>query len=193
MTTVDEPRVPVAPPAKTVSILPAMTVVIIAVLSLLAFVVVDVTVSPNVTPTTVLAVVVGDGLKVDPTTQVFAGAIQDGEPPANITPGLIAPEYTKWLSDVSTGGGPGIDYDLEWRLEIAAPRADLFGFYASNLEARGWQLFSKGSAPDGQGDEVLFQKEGDDGNYWEEGVIAEPTKLGRTIYRVRLYLVDDTD
>ena len=137
MTYVDEPRVPVAPPAKTVSILPAMAVVVIAVLTLLSFAIVDIVISPNVTPTTVPAVVVGDGLKIDPTSQVFGGAVQSGEPPANIAAGLIAPDNTKWLGNVATGGGPGIDYDLEWRLEIAAPRADLFGFYQSNLEARG--------------------------------------------------------
>ncbi len=193
MTALDEPRIPVAPPAKTVSILPAMTVVAIAVLTLVSFAVVDFVVSPSVTPTTVPAVVVGGGLKVDPTTQVFDGALQGGEPPANIATGLIAPDATRWLGDVATGGAAGVDYDLEWRLEVAAPRADLFGFYQSNLEARGWDLFSKGSAPGDQGDEVLFQKAGGDGNYWELGVIAKPTHLSRTTYLVRLYLVDNTE
>jgi hypothetical protein len=180
----------VPPRVRPFSILPAAAVLVLAVLTLASFAVVDLWVSPSTTPTTLPAVVVG-ALRLDPTTPVFAGWVSDGNPPADISTGLIAPEGTVYVATVSTGGDPA-DFDNEVRLSVPAPESQLLGFYKANLAARGWQLFSKGAAPTG-GDELIFEKGGNNGDYWDLGVIAQTTRARRTAYTLRLFDVGDDE
>jgi hypothetical protein len=180
------------PAARKFSILPAAAVLVLAVLTLVSFAVVDLWVSPTTTPTTLPSIVVGTHLKVDQSTQVFGGWRVDGLPPTNIASVLIAPDDTNYVRAVPTGGA-GVDYDMAVDLSVAAPRAELLGFYRSNLELIGWQLFSTGPAPGGGGDELIFEKGGDNGDDWDCGVIARATTSGRTTYEFRLFDVGDDE
>jgi hypothetical protein len=179
------------PPARKFSILPAAAVLVLAVLTLISFAVVDLWVSPTTTPTTLPSVIIG-ALRDDPTTQVFGGwRTPDGLPPSDISSVLIAPEHTRFVGTVQTGGGGG-DYDMAIDLSIPAPRSELLGFYKANLESIGWQLFSSGAAHGG-GEEFIFEKGGDNGDNWECGVIAKATSAGRTTYEFRLFDVGDDE
>jgi hypothetical protein len=178
------------PAARPFSILPAAIVLVLAVLTLGSFAVVDLWVSPSTTATT-LPNIVGT-LRVDPSTPVFGGWRSDGLPPTNIASALLAPVGAIYVHTVPTGGSPGVDYDNEVRLSVPAPRAKLLGFYRANLEALGWQLFSTGPAHGG-GDQLIFEKGGTNGDYWDAGVIAQATVHGHTIYVFRLFDVGDNE
>ena len=176
------------PPSHTVSILPAAVVLILAVAMLFIFGFINFVDSPVTTATT-QPIVLG-GLANDPHTQVFAGFVGQGVPPGDIATSLIAPARTTAIGVVATGGGGVANYDREVRLSVDAPRSRLLGFYRSNLEARGWRLFSTGTASGG-GAELLFQKAGTDGWYWESGVVAQPTRRGATVFIYRLLQASD--
>jgi hypothetical protein len=184
--------VPLAPPARRVSILPAASVLALAVLTLIIVLVANSFDNSVVTPTT-LPVVLG-GLPAASSTAdaaLFAKAVQDGVPPANIASALIAPKHTVWLENVATGGAGTGDYDREWSFSVAASRARVLGFYSADLKALGWSLFSTGAAPNGAGDELLFQKGGADGWYWNAGVVAQPTVSAKTVFTFRIFQVID--
>ncbi len=182
-------RLPLTPPSRQFSILPAAAVLILAVITLGSFAIVDFIASPSTTATTIPNIVVG-GLKNDLSTTVFTGWRVDELPPGNIASALIAPVGTTFVGAVNTGGS-AIDYDMENRLSIAVPVDKLLGFYRSNLEALGWKVISSGAAPTG-GIELLFQKAGST-DYWEAGVVAQATPGGRTSYTFRLFDVTDSE
>jgi hypothetical protein len=175
-----------------VSILPAASVLGLAVLTLLVVGTMNAFDSSVVTPTTT-PVIVGALPAASAVTDasLFSKAVQDGVPPMDIASVLIAPKGTRRIGNVDTGGAGVGNYDRASAFSVAAPRAKLLGFYDSNLKALGWTLYSTGAAPAGGGDELLFQKGGSDGWYWEAGVIARPTTAGRTAFTVRLFQAAD--
>lgn len=185
---VGPPRAPIVPPSRYTSILPAMAVVVIAIVVLGIFAAVDVATSQTATPTT-LPLVVDHGLRPDTHSAVFRGDVEDDEPPPNIASALLVPLGAQRVARLGTGGNTGGDYDVEVRIAAHAPRSELLGFYEANLRALGWALYSNGTGS-GNSDELLFDKAGTDGNYWEAGVIADPTVAGTTRYDFRLFVVD---
>jgi hypothetical protein len=184
--------VPVAPPARRVSILPAASVLALAVLTLVIVLIANSFDTSIVTPTT-LPVILGALPAASPATDasLFPKAVQEGVPPANIASVFIAPRGTTYVGADDTGGSGVDDYDSEWTYSVPAPRARLLGFYSANLKALGWHLFSTGAAPNGAGDELLFQKGGTDGSYWDSGVVAQPTAAEETIFTFRIFQVAD--
>lgn len=179
---------PIAPPSRRTSILPAAVVLLTAIAVLGLFVIVDVTTSSNTTTTT-MPLVENNGLRPLAHAKFFAGDVTEGVPPRDVASALLVPVGTTYLGTVTTGGNSFTNYDVEVRLSVRAPRADLLGFYEANLHALGWSLFSSSGAAD-DADELLFQRSGSDGNYWETGVVANPTSGGRTAYELRLFVVD---
>ncbi len=190
---VDDRGVLPPPPSNTVSILPALAVLVIAVVTLGIFGLINLI---DTSTTTIGAPVdVVGGLPVDTHPTVFTGWVVDGSPPSNITTGMIVPVGTTYLTGVAVGGGGAGGYDREVRLSINAPRAQLLGFYHAELQADGWNQFSSGHAQAG-GAELLFLKAGSDGWYWEIGVVATSTGPARsptTRFTYRLYQASDDD
>lgn len=181
---------PIAPPSRRTSILPATIVLAIAVVVLALFAVVDATTSSTTTPTT-QPLVIDNGLRPEARAAFFRADVAAGEPPADVATAYLVPVGTRLLERVVTGGNRAGNYDVEVRLAVRAPRPDLLGFYEANLHALGWTLYSTTQAPDG-GDELLFQRAGSDGNYWEAGINAQPTIAGSTTYTLRLFVVDSS-
>ena len=173
------------------SILPAAVVLIIAVGTLAFFTVLNVLLGTNGSPQAQVPVIVG-GLPIARHATVFEGWVQGGAPPANIASGLIVPVGAHRVGSVATGGGgPGSSaYDLADRIAVAAPRARVLGFYRSDMEALGWTLESMTVSPHGTA-ELLFQKGGADGFYWEAGVDATATSPTATTYTYRLFQAAD--
>jgi hypothetical protein len=179
-------HVPTPPPVRRVSILPAAAVLGIAVLTLVLFGLLNLVASPRTTTTT-LPVVLG-GLPIEKTA-IFRSWIEPGLVPADIASALVVPRGARLLSTVGVGGGAD-GFDHEVRLVVAAPRSRLLGFYREHFEGLGWSLISTGGTSSG-GDELLFQKGGSDGFYWEAGVNAAEPSTTTTPYTLRLFQVAD--
>lgn len=179
-------RVPAPPPTRRVSILPAAAVLGVAVLTLLVFGFLNLVASPRTTTTT--QPVIFGGLSVGRTT-IFNTWTASGVVPANVASALIVPRGARLLSTVAVGGGQDA-FDREDRLVVAAPRSRLLGFYRTHLLASGWTVIST-SGTAGGGVELLFQKGGTDGFYWEAGVVAAAPSARTTPYTLRLFQVAD--
>jgi hypothetical protein len=179
--------VPLPPPSRRVSILPAASVLGLAVFTLVIFSVMNAFDSSTVAPTTAPVIVGGlQPASAATDSALFSKAVQDGVPPVDIASALIAPRGAVWLHNLNTGGQALGGYDRATSLSVAAPSSRLFGFYRSHLQALGWTQYSAGAAPGG-GDELLFQKGGSDGWYWEAGVIARAITSGKTTFTLRLF------
>ena len=180
-------RAPTPPPARTVSILPAAAVLVVAVLTLTVFGLSNM-IGGSTTTSTTLPTIVG-GLPMG-ATPLFGAWTRSGAIAGNVVTALIAPEGARVLGAVATGGGGAGQFDREDRLVVDAPRARLLGFYRSNLVALGWKVISESGTPHG-GAQVLFQKAGTDGFYWEAGVSAFAPARAVTPYTFRLFQVSD--
>ncbi|HEV3212757.1 MAG TPA: hypothetical protein VGZ03_05100 [Acidimicrobiales bacterium] len=180
-------RAPTPPPARTVSIVPAAAVLGIAVLTLGVFGLLNAFASSSTTSTT--APTIYGGLALGRTT-AFAPWTRSGALPADVASALLVPAGARALGAVTTGGGGAGQFDREDRFVVAAPRARLLGFYRSNLIARGWAVISTSGTATGSA-EVLFQKAGSDGVYWEAGVTASAATPTSATYTFRLFQVSD--
>jgi hypothetical protein len=179
-------RAPTPPPVRRVSILPAAAVLGLAVVTLVLFGLLNLVASPRTTTTT-LPVVLG-GIPIEKTA-IFRSWTEPGLVPANIASALVLPRGARLLSTVGVGGGED-GFDHEDRLVIVAPRARLLGFYRAHFVGLGWALIST-SGTSGGGDELLFQKGGTDGFYWEAGVNATEPSTITTPFTLRLFQVAD--
>jgi hypothetical protein len=100
-----------------------------------------------------------------------------GEPPGNILRAVALPDGACRVSaEPDDGGG---QYDAQVQFSMPASQGSVIDFYRAEVPALGWQVFSTGSAFDRPGSvEVLAKKAGDDGWYWEMGVVVSPTTFG---------------
>jgi hypothetical protein len=99
---------------------------------------------------------------------------QGQEVPTNIDGAFVVPVGTTARPGASTPNLGAGDFDCRQPMTTThASASSLIGFYNAQLEARGWNLFSKGAS---NGDpQSLFQKAGSDGFYWEVGVTVTKT------------------
>jgi len=184
---------PKPPLTTTTSLWPAATVLLVAVGMLSVFLALNAVTDTPVAPTTTLPIIVG-GLPVQ--TGAGSGATllarcnQDGTPPTNILDGFIVPQGTRHLGPfriVNAGAG---EFDCRQPLVTTTSSAKLLGFYASQLEARGWTQFSSG-ATNGQ-PQLLFQKAGSDTFYYVLGITVNVEQAGRTQWTFRIYQNSNT-
>jgi hypothetical protein len=71
-----------------------------------------------------------------------------------------------------------------------ASASSLISFFNAQLEARGWNLFSKGAS---NGDpQSLFQKAGSDGFYWEVGVTVTKSSASSVQWTFQIYQNSET-
>lgn len=178
----DQPKPPLT---TTTSIWPAAAVLIAGVVMLAVFMVINLVADQGVTPTsTTLPVVVG-GLTLDASNQSLAFCHNTSTVPSNIATAFLVPADTTvaGLGRIPNAGAG--DFDCYQPLTTPARAADLLGFYAAHLEARGWNLFSKGSSS-GQ-PQSLFQKAGSDGFYWVIGITVTSAKAHRSDWTFRIY------
>lgn len=185
----DEPK---APLTTTTSIWPAALILGIAAVMLVVFMVINLVADQGVTKeTTTIPLVVG-GLKIDAT----AGAVlqycrQTEEVPSNITDVFLVPVGTSPRTGANTPNLGAGDFDCEQPMFTAKVNAaSLITFFNSQLEARGWSLFSKGAS---NGDpESIFQKAGNDGFYWEAGVTVTKSTSGGVDWTFQIYQNSET-
>jgi len=185
----DQPatRTPTPPPARTVSILPAAAVLGVAVLTLVVFGLMNMIGASSTTPTTQPTFLGGlHGTR----SAVFVRWASSGAVPSDVASALLVPVGTRVLGAVETGGGGTGQFDREDRFVVTAPRAQVLGFYRSDLLSQGWSVTSTSGTAKGSA-EVLFQKAGSDGVYWESGVTATTSGRASTAFTFRLFQVSD--
>lgn len=180
---------PQAPLTTTTSIWPAAAVLGIAVAMLAVFMLINLVTNQTVTTTTTLPVVVG-GLQSEPSGALLGNCHQPGTPPSNIVGAFLLPENTRANGAFHLPNGGAGDFDCYRSFITKAKPSQLLSFYASQLGARGWNLFSQGSSNGSPQD--LFQKAGSDTFYWIVGVTVDSTKEGETFWTYRIYQNSET-
>jgi hypothetical protein len=183
----DEPR---APLTTTTSIWPAAGVLIFAVVVLAVFMVINLISDQGVstTPTT-LPVVVG-GLQIAPSAAVLDYCTNASEIPTNINDVFIVPKGTTSLKGGNIPNAGAGDFDCYQPLVTTANGASLLKFYKSQLEARGWSLFSSGASNGAP--QSLFQKAGNDGFYWVVGITITKSTSDLSHWTFRIYQNSET-
>ena len=183
----DQPK---APLTTTTSIWPAAAVLGIAVAMLAIFMVINLVSDQSVTTTsTTLPIVVG-GLSSEPASVLLAGCMQPGNPPHNITDAFILPARTRANGAFSLPNDGAGDFDCLRPFITNASSSQLLDYFSTQLEARGWSLFSTGSSNGSPQD--LFQKAGSDTFYWDVGITVNSSKSGSTRWTYRIFQVSET-
>jgi len=183
----DEPH---APLTTTTSLWPAAGVLIFAVVVLVVFMIVNLISDQRVTTTpTTLPVVVG-GLTVAPSSAVLDYCASSSEIPSNIRDVFIVPAGTTGAPGATIPNAGAGDYDCDQPLTTTTNSASLLTFYKTQLEVRGWALFSKGSSNGSP--QSLFQKAGNDGFYWVVGITVTESSKDLVHWTFRIYQNSET-
>lgn len=183
----DEPR---APLTTTTSIWPAAGVLISAVVVLGVFLLVNLVTDQGVkSPTTTLPVVVG-GLHKAQSSVVLAYCTGASAIPSNINDAFLVPVGTTRQSSGTIPNAGAGDFDCYQPLVTATNSVSLLAFYKTQLEVRGWVLFSQGSST--RTPQSLFQKAGSDGFYWVVGITVTKSTVHHVHWTFRIYQNSET-
>jgi hypothetical protein len=183
----DQPR---APLTTTTSIWPAAGVLIFAVVVLVVFMIINLISDQGVTkPQTTLPVVVGAIAKA-PSAAVLNFCTSRSEIPSNIDDVFLVPVGTTAKSAGSIPNAGAGDFDCYQPLVTTTNSASLLKFYKSQLEVRGWDLFSQGSSKGSP--QSLFQKAGNDGFYWVAGITVTKSMSNSVDWTFRIYQNSET-
>ncbi|MGH3732891.1 MAG: hypothetical protein ACRDVC_05870 [Acidimicrobiales bacterium] len=191
--------VPEAPPAPrpplttTTSLWPAGVILGLAVVMLGVFIFIDFATNKGVVtvPTTIPVVVGGLPLDAKP-GPALRYCLQSEEVPSNIDSAFIVPDDTVPRPGANTPDLGAGEYDCyEPMATTGATAASLINFFNTQLEARGWDLFSRGASNGTP--QSLFQKAGDDGFYWELGVTVDKSSASRVNWTFTIYQNSETD
>ena len=183
----EEPR---APLTTTTSIWPAAGVLIFAVVVLIVFMLINLVSNQGVTSTPPTLPVVVGGLAIAPSSAVLDYCTSSSEIPSNIDDAFVVPVGTKGGSDGTIPNAGAGDFDCYQPLTTKTNSASLLKFYKTQLEVRGWGLFSQGSS-DGS-PQSLFQKAGNDGFYWVVGVTVTKSSNNLVHWTYRIYQNSET-
>ena len=172
------------PLTTTTSILPAMIVVGVAVVTLGIFLVINLVTNQKVTTTTTPVAIVG-GLALDPANLSLHACEQAGSPPGNIVGALVMPVHTTPTGTAIHANAGAGDYDCLRHFASTANAGEILGFYRARLESQGWSLFSSGT-PHAIA-QLLFQKAGSDTFYWVVGITVNARVADSTSWTFRIY------
>ena len=183
----EEPR---APLTTTTSIWPAAGVLIFAVVVLIVFMVINLVSDQGVNTTATPVPVVVGGLAKAPSAAVLDYCTSASEIPSNIVDVFVVPVGTTATSGGKIPNAGAGDFDCYQPLVTTTNSGSLLEFYKSQLEARGWSLFSRGSSSGSP--QSLFQKAGTDGFYWVVGITVTTSSAHATKWTFRIYQNSET-
>ncbi|MHB1088426.1 MAG: hypothetical protein ACYC19_06655 [Acidimicrobiales bacterium] len=175
---------PRPPLTTTTSIWPAAAVLGIAVVMLALFMGINLIANQGVATTTTIPVIVG-GLSPAANGSLLSSCQQPGNPPSNITTALVVPESTRANGAFTMPNAGAGDFDCYRSFITSAPASEVLAFYASQLETRGWNLFSRGASNGAPQD--LFQKAGSDTFYWVVGITVTSSNAHSSHWTYRIY------
>jgi hypothetical protein len=121
----------------------------------------------------------------------------DGEPPVNVIDAITLPKGA--IRGAITNPGVGSSYDQQVEFTIDASQEAVLGFYTDELHDLGWSTVTHGAATHQAGQQIVGQIAGDDGFYWQLGVVVAPTTFGAsgttdiTQFTLRVLQVQDQD
>jgi hypothetical protein len=181
----------------------ALIVVALAIVIIIAGLVIEGFGAPNPSLSSPASVATAKGspLKAIPARSDLTPLISSGEPPDDIVNAVVLPAGSEAGAVIdNTLSAQG--YDEQRLFTVGSPEQKIITFYEVELPALGWHVESKGNARDQPGFEVLAQRAGSDGYYWEIGAVVSPTtfpssgpaqKTGLTQFEIRLFQVSDSD
>lgn len=184
---------PKAPLTTTTSIWPAASIVGLAVLMLVTFLIIDVVANQGVVKeTTTIPAVVGGLARVAHPSATLTYCNQGEEVPSNITDAFQIPVGTATAPGANTPNSGAGDFDCYQPFVTShASSGAIESFFDAQLGARGWSLFSRGAASNGD-PESLFQKAGSDGFYWIVGVTVTKSTSSSVDWTFRIYQNSET-
>jgi hypothetical protein len=183
----DEPK---APLTTTTSIWPAAAVLILAVVMLVVFMLINLVSDQGVTTThTTIPVVVG-GVAPAASSSALDYCKSASEIPSNINDVFIVPSGTSTDAGGNIPNAGAGDFDCYQPLTTPVNSATLLAFYTSQLQARGWNVFSRGASNGAP--QTLFQKAGNDGFYWVAGVTVTKSSKDLVHWTFRIYQNSET-
>jgi hypothetical protein len=122
---------------------------------------------------------------------------QDGQPPANVLAAITLPVGAVRTS--STNPGEGNTYDQKVQFSVDASEAAVLGFYKAELAHFGWKTVTSGPATHQAGQQIVGQIAGEDGFYWQLGVVISPSTfvdngtVDETQFSLEILQVGDDD
>lgn len=195
-------------PRRGPSLRPALVVAGLALIIIIFFgvlaVVTNVTTPPPSTRAFAPRPVPGTGLVAVPATAALRPIEQLGEPPGNIVDAVALPKRAT-VVQVTNNAGQADQYDQQVTFSVPASQLQVVDFYKAEMARLGWHIFSTGPARSpANAVEVLGQKGGSDGWYWEMGAVVSPTTFSSgdlqspaggdvTRFIVRLFQVPDSN
>lgn len=186
--------------ARSVSKMPALVVLGVAVALIAVFGALSALTTPSAPnrPPGGVRHVKGSSLLGAPAAKLLAPIERAGTPPGNILDALLIPagSTSRGYKDNS---GVATQYDEQITFSLGTSQGAVVAFFHAALREEGWGIDDVGPARDLSGGvEVLGQKAGNDGWYWEAGVIVSPTTFPSgagesTSYTLKLLEVPDTE
>ena len=155
--------------------------------------------SRPVTAPSAVATAKGSPLTAVPAAPDLAPLVSSGEPPDDVVNSLVLPVGSV-AGSVQDNTNSAESYDEQRSFTLNTSEQNVITFFEVELPARGWHVVSKGPPKNQSGFEVLAQRAGSDGYYWEVGAVVAPTsfsgsgsatKTGRTQYEIRLFQIQD--
>ena len=175
----------------------AAVVPIAAVIMLAIVILINMSGNPPASTSGNLPKASGDSGLVVSTTSPFAPFVYSGEPVPDILNAVVIPAGAVQIA-LPHVGGEATSFDRSIVYRSTASEQAIYSFFSDEMKANGWKIFSTGSPAGGQkGVEILAQKAGSDGWYWEQGVVINPTSFGAansqsTRFTLRLYQASDS-
>lgn len=118
--------------------------------------------------------VAGTTLEAIPAAAALRPIQQPGTPPVNIVGSLALPAGATRV--VAHPSRSVTLFDANERFDVTGSQAAVIDFYRKELRTGNWKVTSVGAARGSIGaTEVLAEKAGTDGWYWEVGVVVSPT------------------
>jgi hypothetical protein len=183
------------------SMRPAMLVVGLAAVIVIAFIAIGFATNgkPAQTDTSkAISVISGTPLHAVRAASALAVITRTGQPPSNILNSVSLPVGS---TRVSHQFNAAEQFDAQIGLISNDSQGALRTFFLSDMKAQGWKILEVGPADHNPGAvEVVGQKAGSDGFFWNEGAVVSATTFGagappagHTHFTVRLFQVPDPD
>jgi hypothetical protein len=172
---------------------PALIVLGIAVLIVVAGVVASALDSGSSPTLTIRSITIPDGTVVHltPATTAMKSIVGAGEPPADILGNLAVPAASPITHTLNIDQSAG-QFDRTVSFTSGLSSDQMVDVYRTLLPRLGWRVIYVGPQRGGLGTEVLAKKGSGDGFYWEVGAVASPTtSAGTTPFSLRLLELPD--
>jgi hypothetical protein len=191
-------QVPEPPPRPNFSMKPALIVGALAVVILVIFslgaAMTHTPLTPAKAPTGSVAVK-GSSLRAVSAQKQLSVIESDGQPPANVLAATTLPVGA--VRGVATNLGQGSTYDQQVDFTIDASEQAVLSFYKTEMGDLGWRTVTSGAATHQAGRQIVGQIAGEDGFYWQLGVVVSPSTFTNggttdvTGFELRLLQVGD--